>query len=111
MMKKAITLLVMVALFGFSNAYAHDQEEGDQVAGTVLVAGLAVITTAFLMAALNRHDEYRPAPRHVQGRPYDRRDYDYSRPRDDRHDNGNHSGARYNGEGYGWHNGERWEER
>ena len=88
MIRKSIAVLVVLSLFGFSTAYAHDSESSDEAAGAVLVAGLAFVTAAFLFSAMDRHDEYRPSPRHTPDRRHDGRgSYDYQR-HDGRGDNG-----------------------
>ena len=92
MIRKSIAVLVVLSLFGFSTAYAHDSESGDEAAGAVLVAGLAFVTAAFLFSSMDRHDEYRPAPRHAPDRRHDGgRSYDYQR----------HDGRGYDGYGRG----------
>ncbi|HQG31000.1 MAG TPA: hypothetical protein PLA83_03655 [Deltaproteobacteria bacterium] len=98
MVRKIVTMLVIVSLFGFSTAYAHDSEnDNDEAMGTVLIAGLAVVTAAILIASHDRHDEYRPSPRHSPERSYDSRTNDRYRHRDSRHDDS----SRYNDRGPG----------
>lgn len=122
MMKKLITALVMLSLFGFSTAYAHDSGNNDDAAGAVLIAGLAVITTAFLIEAFDRHDDYAPSPRRSHGRPYDYRGNDYYRYDDNRghdgyqsrdygHDDGGQHDRWYQGESRGGESGKKWDGR
>lgn len=94
MTKKLVTMLVMLSLLGFSTAYAHDSgDDNDEAVGTVLIAGLAVVTAAILIASHDRHGAYQPLPRHAHGRSYDSRDDDRYGNRDHGHDGGN----RYDG--------------
>lgn len=100
MIKKTVTMLVILSLFGFSTVYAHDSEsDGEEAVGAVLIAGIAVVTAAILIASHDRHDEYRPTPRHSPGRSYDSPTNDNYRHRDYRH-NGS---SRYDGRDHGRH--------
>jgi hypothetical protein len=98
MIKKMITMLVILSLFGFSTAYAHDPENDDQAAGIAVAAVLVfAVTTAILLASHDRQGEYRPSPRHSTNRPYDSRYNDNYRPRDGRYnDNYRPRDYRYN---------------
>lgn len=82
MKRKIVTMLVIMSLFGFSTAFAHDPEENDQAAGTVLFAGLALVTAAILIASHDSHGAYQPAPRHVPDRRHEYRGGEYPRHHD-----------------------------
>jgi hypothetical protein len=121
MIKKITAMLAMVFLFGFSTAYAHDTGY-DDAAGAVLVAGFAVAAAAILLSSLDRHDEYRPAPRHVPDRPQGARGYEQYGHQDGRHggdcqprdhgrlDRGQY-GSRYEQDGRGNYSGKKWDRR
>jgi hypothetical protein len=82
MLRKVLPVLVIVTLFCFSTAFAHDPEEYDNEAGPVLVAGLALVTAAILIASHDRHPAYPPAPRHAPDRHSEYRGMDQPRYHD-----------------------------
>ena len=111
MMKKTITVLVILSFLGFSKAYANDSECNDAAVEIALVAGIAFVTTAILIASHDRHEEYRPSPRHSHNRVCDSRGCGKYRPHDNRrHDNKQHAKRRH-GEGPGDRSWNRWEGR
>ena len=100
MIKKMLTILVILSFLGFSTAYAHGPEDdhmNGQAAGIAIVAALTFVTAAILLASHDRHGEYRSSPRHSQNSPYDSRYNDNYRPRDYRYnDNNRNRDYRYN---------------
>ena len=85
MIKKMLTILVILSFLGFSTAYAYgpeDDHRNDQAAGIAIVAVLTVVTTLFLLASHDRHREQRPAPRNLYNKPYDSRNNNNDRSRD-----------------------------
>ncbi len=115
MIKKMLTILVILSFLGFSTAYAHGPEDdnmNDQAAGIAIVAVLAfVVTSAILLASHDRHGEYRPSPRQSPNSPYDSRYNDNYRPRDYRYNDNNRYDNRYHGKGPGEGNWKKWEGR
>jgi hypothetical protein len=125
MIKKMLTILVILSFLGFSTAYAYgpeDDHRNDQAAGIALVAVLTAVTAVFLLASHDRHREQRPAPRHLYNNPYDSRnndndrsrDYrnnDNNRPRDYRNNDNDQYDNRYQGKGPGEGNWKKWEGR
>jgi hypothetical protein len=136
MIKKMLTILVILSLFGFSTVYAYgpeDDHRNDQAAGIAVVAVITAVTAVLLLASHDRHREQRPAPRHLSNNPYDSRNNDNYRPRDYRNDdnyrprdyryndnyrphdyrnNDNYQyDNRYQGEGPGEGNWKKWERR
>ena len=100
MIKKMLTILVILSFLGFSTAYAHGPEDDNmngQAAGIAIVGVLTVVTLAFLLASHDRHGEYRPSPRRSSNSPYDSRNNDNNYPRDYRYnDNNRPRDYRYN---------------
>ena len=85
MIKKMLTILVILSLLGFSTAYAYgpeDDHRNDQASGIAIVAVLTAATAVFLLASHDRHREQRPDQRHLSNNPYDSRYNDNDRPRD-----------------------------
>jgi hypothetical protein len=125
MIKKMITILVILSFFGISTAYAYgpeDDHRSDQAAGIAVVAVLTAVTAVFLLASHDRHREQLPAPRHLSNNPYDSKNNDNYRPRDYRnddnyrpHDSRNNDNYqydnRYQGEGPSEGNKKKWEGR
>ena len=123
MIKKMLTILVILSFLGFSAAYAHGAEGDDQATGVAIAAVITfVVTAAILSASHDRHGEYRSAPRHSPNSPYDSRyngnnrprDYRYNdnnRTRDYRYNDRNQNYNRYQGEGPGDGNWNKWEGR
>jgi hypothetical protein len=115
--KKMLSILVILSLIGFSTAYAYDRENDDQAAGLAIFGVLAVATAAILLSSHDTHGEYRPAPKHAPDRSYNSRYNDNSRSRNDRYngnvytrdDRYNHRyNTRYQGEGPDQGKGRRW---
>jgi len=100
MIKKMLTILMILSFLGFSTAYAHGPEDdhmNGQAAGIAIVAVLTFVTAAILLASHDRHGEYRPSQRHSPDSPYDSRYNDNYRPRDYRYnDNSQPRDYRYN---------------
>ena len=114
MIKKMITMLVILSLFCFSTAYAYgpeDDHRNDQAAGIALVAVLTAVTAVFLLASHDRHREQRPAPLHLSNNPYDSRNNDNDRSRDYRNNDNYQYDNRYQGKGPGEGNWKKWEGR
>ena len=68
MIKKMLTILVILSFFGFSIAYAYGPEEdhrNDQAVGIALLVALTVVTVVFLLVALDGHGGHRHFPRYL----------------------------------------------
>jgi len=114
MIKKMLTILVILSFLSISTAYAYDpgdDHRNDQTAGIALVAVLTVVTAVILLASHDRHGEQRPAPRHLSRDPYDSRDNDNYRPRDYRDNDNDKYDHRYQENGPGQGNWKKWERR
>ncbi len=68
MIKKILSILVILSFLGFSTAYAYDHEDdhrNEQGVDIALIVALTVITVVYLLVALDGHGGHRPFPRHL----------------------------------------------
>ena len=68
MMKKTLTIIVILSFLGFSTAYAYGPEEdhrNDQSADVALIVALTVVTVVLLLVALDGHGGHRHFPRYL----------------------------------------------
>jgi len=68
MIKKMLSILVILSFLGSSTAYAYDHEDdhrNEQRADIGIIVGLTVAIVVFLLVAHDMHGEHRPYPRHL----------------------------------------------
>jgi hypothetical protein len=68
MIKKMLSILVILSFLGFSTAYAYgpeDDHRNQQGVDIAVIVALTVVTVLYLLVALDRHGGHRPFPRHL----------------------------------------------